>query len=367
MLPNIFRAVVSAPKQTCYESETCLDLSYITPRIIVAAGPSDNILTNIFRSPMSRVVEHLNRSHKTGEKNNWHIWNLRGEGPGYRDSTNLQGNWTYHPFPDHQPPTIDLIKKIVSEIDSFLQASPNNVAFIHCKEGKGRSGTICCAFLLWEAKQRGVLLTVDEVIVSFTKRRMRRCFGNGVSIICQIRYLEYWKRYLQLSPEMKLNFKLYNRVIARPFNEKLSAITKITVVKPNPLLILSKLKVGTYVDTPNGLEIKELYEENLRIPSMSGSHAYYEFVPRLSIAKHKDLKIEFYRKGCLAYAWINMYFETLGPANRPLPIASGEIIVPCRCILPWKEFDGYRGTKYRGMAQLFDKVEVQWVYHFKGK
>lgn len=196
MLPqNLLRAMVSVPKQTCVDSNNLLDLSYITPRIIVAAGPSNDAFLNLFRSPVDTIVEYLDKNYTSGTQTHWHIWNLRGEGPGY-DEKFVKGNWTHHPFPDHMPPTIELMDKIVKEIDAFLREDYRNVALIHCKEGKGRSGTICCCYLLYEARLKGVFLSPEEAMETFTNRRMKRYFGDGVSIRCQIRYLHYWKRYL---------------------------------------------------------------------------------------------------------------------------------------------------------------------------
>ena len=67
------------------------------------------------------------------------------------------------------------------------------VAIIHCKAGKGRSGTVACSYLIseegWAAK---------DALTRFTSKRMRAGFGEGVSILSQqrwIRYVEWWARH----------------------------------------------------------------------------------------------------------------------------------------------------------------------------
>lgn len=348
------------PKHAYHDPDLWLDLTHITTRIIVAAGPSDEFVTTLFRAPIDQVVDYLNMSYTYGKAIYWHIWNFRGEGPGY-DAAKLQNQLTYRPFPDHQPPTIELMYRITREISDFLSLSKHNIALLHCKEGKGRSGTICCAYLMYEAKQKGILLGVDEAISVFTKKRMRKHFGNGVSILCQIKYLNYWKTFLQLSPDMRSNFESYNLPISPPFEEKHSSITKIIIIRPTLLLILSKIKLSTYVEHVAGVVEDQFFSESLHLSFYNEVDRCYELTTNLPIQSHmKDLKIEFDRGGCLAYTWFNMYFESIGEVLRPLPTTNQAI--ESKYSVSWEDFDGYRGTKYKGVYRLFDKMEIQWAY-----
>lgn len=64
------------------------------------------------------------------------------------------------------------------------------VVVIHCKAGKGRSGTATCAYLI---SQRG--WKAEDALARFTKRRMRPKFGAGVSIPSQLRWISYVDRW----------------------------------------------------------------------------------------------------------------------------------------------------------------------------
>lgn len=361
---DLVRAIVSAPKQLHNDEDSCLDLSYITPRIIVAAGPSDDVITNLFRSPVDKVINHLNQHFTFSDKRHWHIWNLRGEGPGY-NIDKLKGCWTYHPFPDHLPPSIALLLMIVEEIDKFMSKSPMNVALIHCKEGKGRSGTICCAYLMYEAKKKGIYMSVEEAIAIFTRKRMRKIFGPGVSIKSQIRYLEYWKRFLQSSHKLQQNFALYNLADNVPFNTSLSMLTKVTIFKPTLFLLFSRMKLSTYTSKNDGLIKRELDGTTLKLPSYAGTSAYYEIALNKTIdCTVKDICISFERQICVAYAWFNLFYETVGPINRTLPYESGERTMFGRKVIKWEEFDGFRGSQNKSTAKLFDRLDVQWKFQY---
>lgn len=69
--------------------------------------------------------------------------------------------------------------------------SPNDrVVVVHCKAGKGRSGTIATSYLI---SQEG--WKKEDALQRFTDRRMRVGFGAGVSIPSQLRYVDYVDRW----------------------------------------------------------------------------------------------------------------------------------------------------------------------------
>ena len=66
----------------------------------------------------------------------------------------------------------------------------DRVAVVHCKAGKGRSGTMSCAYLIAEEHWRPA-----AALLRFTQRRMRPGFGDGVSIPSQLRWVGYVARW----------------------------------------------------------------------------------------------------------------------------------------------------------------------------
>ncbi|KAG0683664.1 Telomerase protein component 1 [Pichia californica] len=75
---------------------------------------------------------------------------------------------------------INLIYKIVS----FIKGN-NCGVFIHCKHGKGRTGTLVCGLIMFSYSK-----TIDEANKIFAERRI--VYKNGVQCISQLELLKYW-------------------------------------------------------------------------------------------------------------------------------------------------------------------------------
>ena len=146
----------------------------------------------------------------------WAIWEFRAEGTGYPDEA-VYGRIRHYPWPDHHPPPFRLVPLIMASMKNWLgdgdaegipaedrgkdgqpDAGPDagtdgekkRVVVVHCKAGKGRSGTMATSYLISE---RG--WTPEDALSRFTERRMRPNFGAGVSIPSQLRWVDYVDRW----------------------------------------------------------------------------------------------------------------------------------------------------------------------------
>lgn len=64
------------------------------------------------------------------------------------------------------------------------------VVVVHCKAGKGRSGTASCSYLIAEEGWKP-----EDALARFTERRMRPKFGAGLTIPSQLRWIKYVDRW----------------------------------------------------------------------------------------------------------------------------------------------------------------------------
>ena len=77
------------------------------------------------------------------------------------------------------PPKFDDIKPFCDDVTKWLQQNQKNVAVVHCKAGKGRTGVMICCYLLHSR----LCESAEEVMMNTRDR-----FG-GVS--CRIKTLNF--------------------------------------------------------------------------------------------------------------------------------------------------------------------------------
>ena len=191
-MASLLRNIVAGPRNP--HPEANLDLCYVTSQIIATSGPSGTYPQRAYRNPLDQLVKFLDERH--GKQ--WAIWEFRAEGTGYPDEA-VYGRVFHYPWPDHHPPPFRVVgmamagmKRWLSGLDGDVTEEENKkrVVVVHCKAGKGRSGTMACSYLISECGW-----TAEDALARFTERRMRPGFGQGVSIPSQLRWVGYVDRW----------------------------------------------------------------------------------------------------------------------------------------------------------------------------
>lgn len=104
----------------------------------------------------------------------------------------------WFPAEDHNVPQLHMLHQLAVSADAWLKTYPADGVFaIHCKGGKGRTGTAVCAHLIFTHK-----MLPDQALAKFENDRTDTdglADGNsqGVGGKSQIRYVHYYAQILK--------------------------------------------------------------------------------------------------------------------------------------------------------------------------
>eukprot|EP01103_Thecamoeba_quadrilineata_P012808 TRINITY_DN339_c0_g1_i2.p1 TRINITY_DN339_c0_g1~~TRINITY_DN339_c0_g1_i2.p1 ORF type:complete len:270 (-),score=39.49 TRINITY_DN339_c0_g1_i2:808-1617(-) len=189
---NSFRRIVSKDKHRFQFDNYDLDLSYITDRVIAMCQPGES-----FQKMFMNDIDKLAQFFKMYHKDHYMIYNLSETTYDYKKFDYRVKSFG---FTDHHNPTLSSLIRIVVDIDTFLKADNSNVVAIHCRAGRGRTGTVISSYLLF-SKYLINFLEEEQVFAALTLFAKRRSHNNlGVRVPSQIRYVQYFYQYLRTCP-----------------------------------------------------------------------------------------------------------------------------------------------------------------------
>ncbi|EAY13878.1 phosphatidylinositol-3,4,5-trisphosphate 3-phosphatase, putative [Trichomonas vaginalis G3] len=228
---NWIRGKVSLNKKRFQEEDYDLDLSYIGDRIIAMGFPAQGFEA-LYRNDFEDVRNFLDEKH--GDK--YWVYNLCSE-RSYNCSV-FNNRVSNYPFDDHNPPHFDMIRQFCVHAQQWIEKDPQNIAVVHCKAGKGRTGVMICALLIH-------LHYFNTAAESLSFYGRNRTFDEkGVTIPSQRRYVLYYAKYLQMGVPLD-----------QPFVSQPCAITKIIIKNPPSSCFSKKLSIK-FTTMPGDPEIK---------------------------------------------------------------------------------------------------------------
>ncbi|PKA53670.1 phosphatidylinositol-3,4,5-trisphosphate 3-phosphatase [Apostasia shenzhenica] len=178
------RNLVSKSRRRMLVGGYDLDMSYITERLLAMSYPAERMRA-MYRNPLWQVKNVLDTRHPGRYK----VYNLCIE-ENY-DPLHFHGRVEVYPFDDNHVPPLSMVKHFCESIYSWLSHDPQNIAVIHCMAGKGRTGLMVCAYLVYSG------MTADEALQLYANRRTIN--NNGVTIPSQRRYVRYWSEVLSFT------------------------------------------------------------------------------------------------------------------------------------------------------------------------
>ncbi|KAL8872697.1 MAG: hypothetical protein Q9174_001715 [Haloplaca sp. 1 TL-2023] len=375
-MASILRQIVAGPRQK--HPEAGLDLCYVTDNIIATSGPSSTFPQKAYRNPTDALVKFLDYKHGS----EWAIWEFRAEGTGYPDSE-VYGRIRHFPWPDHHPPPFALIPNIMASMRDWLSGPDTNigrVVVVHCKAGKGRSGTAACSYLISEEGWKP-----EDALLRFTSRRMRLGFGAGVSIPSQLRWIRYvdrWTKNRKLYVERQVEVLEVHvwglrdgvKVAVQGFVEEGRKIKNFhTFSRHERIIIEGKDPPSVTSPTTSSDQNLPLHDNKFQSSSnpelstqsgdeVGGNAVIFRPAQPITLPTN-DVKIDLERRNkatygwtmvtSVAHVWFNAFFEGQGPENNGAAAPNGVFEIQ------WDAMDGIKGSARKGTKAL-DRIAIIW-------
>uniref|UniRef100_A0A8D0BM09 Phosphatidylinositol-3,4,5-trisphosphate 3-phosphatase n=1 Tax=Salvator merianae TaxID=96440 RepID=A0A8D0BM09_SALMN len=203
-LEKVTRRMVSENKRRYIRDGFDLDLTYVTARVIAMSFPSSG-QQSFYRNPIKEVARFLDTKHEDHYK----VYNLCSEQSYDPKFFHYRVERIF--IDDHNVPTLAEMLKFTSSVREWMEQDSENVIAIHCKGGKGRTGTMICIWLI----DNNQFENAKESLEYFGERRTDKSTSSkfqGVETPSQNRYVEYYaelkfRHGLNLPPVKPLRIK----------------------------------------------------------------------------------------------------------------------------------------------------------------
>lgn len=190
-----------------------LDLTYVTTHIIAMSFPSKGTKA-VYRNKIDEVAKFFEDKHSDDKNIDYMVYNLCSEME--YDHRKFHGNVRRYQIDDHNVPELEKMIELVDDVQAWLQGAPEDrsrVVALHCKGGKGRTGTMICAVLI----NQNLFEDAGDTLEYFGQRRTDLNVASkfqGVETYSQIRYVHYFqevhRRGLKVIPSRPMRIMSIN-------------------------------------------------------------------------------------------------------------------------------------------------------------
>jgi len=179
------RQLISQNKRRYQQDGFDLDLTYVTNRVIATSFPSSGAWS-LYRNPIEKVAAFLDTKHPDKYK----LFNLCSEKT--YDTSYFHDRVERVMIDDHNVPSVEQMLSFANNVREWLGENPDNVIVVHCKGGKGRTGTMICVWLIESGVFTSAALSLDYFGNRRTDTNVSKKF-QGVETPSQSRYVGYYE------------------------------------------------------------------------------------------------------------------------------------------------------------------------------
>ncbi|EKX33303.1 hypothetical protein GUITHDRAFT_44162, partial [Guillardia theta CCMP2712] len=166
-----------------------LDITYVCDRLIAMSIPC--VAGAMHRNDIRDVARFFATRHYASFVVHNLCESFEENGNGNYDPRFLYYQVKKIPTRDHNVNSLLRIIVFCEQATKILNEDNDNVIVIHCKGGKGRTGTFCCALMLWT----GFVLSASDALNYFAERRTEGSSQHKgricVTAPSQVRYVNY--------------------------------------------------------------------------------------------------------------------------------------------------------------------------------
>ncbi|CAG2233369.1 TPIP [Mytilus edulis] len=183
---KVTRRIISQNKRRYVKEGFDLDLCYITERVIAMSFPSSGVRA-LYRNPIGKVGKFLDTKHK----DHYRVYDLCSELNYSENIFHKRVRRVY--IHDHNVPLLSDMTEFCKDVRMWLAEDEQNVIAVHCKGGKGRTGTMICTYLI----HTELFQAAEDSLNYFGERRTDRKVGKtfqGVETPSQSRYVGYYEK-----------------------------------------------------------------------------------------------------------------------------------------------------------------------------